>query len=491
MATLEQINEIARKHGMPIISAGGETPSVPSLSRRERLTQSGAIKAAPAPGLTERADAVREDSASKIRSAITGEGEYAGQSSITRGVSAAAELASTPLKVGYEILPKFARTGLKKVGDAIGSGFNKVVDKISDNKSLQNFMVDVPKNSGGEQILSTLAGGGAIAGEVLGAKGTGALSETGAKVGAKSLNVAGDVTAGTGRLIEGTGKKIYQSAIDPTVKEAEKIINYQAKNTVSDRIGATAKGTTLPGSPVLRSETAFESGLKGSEKMIGVQAKREANNLWKSEIQPALDASADVVTKEELFKPIMDKINRTMEPGKKKAYQEAAEAIADEYKDFDQVSLNTAQDIKSTLDEFTPEKLFKGKSVGSEYNTLRHEMADAIRQKIYNSLKDVNVKKKYLDYANLTELQKIGVKALTDGGLKGGFGSFWSSIWDKVTTPVKTIGGRTVYRIGNAFEFVGDKGFNTFGDFLNSQGYKVNPQGFLIAIPAAENSIDD
>lgn len=107
------------------------------------------------------------DAGLKVRQQITGEGEFAGQSSIQRGVGATATASSVPLKVAYEALPEFARKGLSYLGEKIKGGFNAVVDKISDNKALQNFMVDVPKGNAGEEILGTLGGGGEIAGNIL------------------------------------------------------------------------------------------------------------------------------------------------------------------------------------------------------------------------------------------------------------------------------------------------------------------------------------
>ena len=107
------------------------------------------------------------DAGYKVRQQIKGEGEFAGQSSVQRGVGAAATASGVPLKVGYEALPEFARKGLDYIGEKVKQGFGAVVDKVSDNKSLQNFMVDVPKNNTGEQILGTLGSSGEISGNIL------------------------------------------------------------------------------------------------------------------------------------------------------------------------------------------------------------------------------------------------------------------------------------------------------------------------------------
>lgn len=308
------------------------------------------------------------------------------------------------------------------------------------------------------EITSAIAGGGA--------------SKAGVKVGEKALisgaEVVGSTVAGAGRATKGIGEVAVQSAITPTVKEAERILSYQARKPFITRVSETITGDTTR--PLTRAQTAVEKGLMGTEKQIAVQARRTNQKLWQEEIAPAIDSSTAVVTKNDLFEPIIARIEATAEPGRKQALRDAFEAIAEDYKDISTLSLKQAQEIKQGLDEFTPDKVFKGKSVANEYATLKNDMANAIRSKTYDALSDVNIKKKYLDWANLKELEKIGVKALTQGGTKGGFGGFWSTIWDKATIPVKTIGGRILYRVGNSFEFIGEKGIKKFGDYLSGKG---------------------
>lgn len=42
------------------------------------------------------------------------------------------------------------------------------------------------------------------------------------------------------------------------------------------------------------------------------------------------------------------------------------------------------------------------------------------------------MQKNYIGYTNLTGLSKIGIKGLTEWGLKGWFGTFWSTLYDKL-----------------------------------------------------------
>lgn len=275
--------------------------------------------------------------------------------------------------------------------------------------------------------------------------------------------------------VKPVGEFIYSRAFTPNVKEAENILAYEAtKPSIASSIyGAGALEGNAAFKPITVAETALRSGIAGTEKQIGVQAKKVADNLYKKEIAPAVDGIEGVITKEELFTPLRERIAGITDPSKKKAYQDAFEALADDYKDVIQYTFKEAQKLKSEIAEFTPAKVFRGQDVANEFRMLKADMADAIRQKTYEALKDINVKQKYIDYGNLQELQKVGVRAISEAGTKGGFGGFWTTMYDTLLTPVKTIGGKTLYKIGDKLELTAPKGFEgkSFRDYLISVGY--------------------
>lgn len=285
--------------------------------------------------------------------------------------------------------------------------------------------------------------------------------------GKTALKGAGTVLETTADVLETTGKasksgagKIYQSAITPNVKEAEKILQAEIKGTVA---------------PQTRASTALEKGIAGTQKGIAVQGGKIADKLYTEKIIPAIQSTKGKVTmnKSELFARVEDRIAKTVDPTKKKSLIDAYEAIKQDYVDFpDNFDLEVAQDLKKNLDEFTPEKIFRGQNVANELKVLNNDMANAIRSKTYGALEDVNIKKDYLDYGNLKELEKVGVKAITESGRFGGTGTLLSYLSDKALTPIKTIGGQVLYRIGDAFEVVGKKGLKTFADYLKSN--KIN-----------------
>lgn len=383
-----------------------------------------------------------------------------------------AQAAQTPLRV--------AGQAAGAVGDVIGAGVNVAtggwLDKLSEyiastetgkqlGASLLKLQQEQPELAGtlGDVFNIATLGLGGTGVKTLAKGATAAVRQTGAKA-AKSV----------GGAAKATGEKLYQSAITPTTQEAERILVSKASqpSLASEVFGAgdLIRETPIP-MPRTRATTALEKGIAGTETQIGVQAKKVADNLWKKTIAPALDKAEGIVTKDELFAPILKRIDETVEPSRKKAFQDAFEALQEDYKNVAQFSLKEAQNIKSSLDEFTPSKVFKGQEVANEFRMLQNDMANAIRQKIYNSIEDVDIRQAYRDYGNLVELQKIGVKAISESGLKGGFGGFWSTIWDTATTPIKTVGGKTLYKVGDKLQFVGDKNIKTFGEFLEKNGY--------------------
>lgn len=301
-----------------------------------------------------------------------------------------------------------------------------------------------------------------------------------------AVNTAEKTLPVIGKATSKSGEKLFKTAIDLTVDEAELVQGNTIKKAfIKKEMKKVAKGSdeykTLQGqlelanknTPVTRSDTALQKGIFGTETSIGKQAGVEKLRLWKNNIEPALVDSEDKITKDELFTKAKQTVESELEPGRKQALQDAYDALVDDYKDFTDTDLLTANKIKTSLDNFTPTKIFKGKEVASEYKTLKADLASAIRDKTYTSLKDEKIKEAYRDYSNLKQLEKVGIKALTDGGLKGGFGGFWTTMYDKAATPIKTVGGQVLYRVGNKLEFIGDKGIKTLGEHLNKKGVKL------------------
>jgi len=365
----------------------------------------------------------------------------------------------------------------QQVEDTIKQGLESAGKTVVSNNTIQNIITKY--NSLDEKTkrnIDATLGVGSLVLDVTGVGLAGKPVKIATKTALTGLGetaaMAGSTLSATGKITKATGKTIAETAIRPTVQEAEKILTYEAKNTLAQRAKSAIKGEIIEGTPITRGTTAFEKGIAGTERSIGSQAKRESSNLWKNNIGPALKSSKEVVTKDELFAPVIERINAITDPMLKESYQDAFNAVKDAYKTSTKWTLEEAQKLKEDLARFVPEKVYKGKPIANELKQINADMADAIRQKIYNSLGN-DVKKSYIDYGNLKKLEEIGVKAITEKGKLGGFGGFWTGLYDAALTPVKTVGGQVLYRVGNKLEFIGEKGLKTFNQFLKTKGYTI------------------
>lgn len=415
-------------------------------------------------------------------------GEIGGASAVLQGAGQLAGMVLDPLTVGVGM-------GLEKTG--LDKPLGAVVGAVADTAPVQGIIdyyqglsPEAQKNVNAVFNIGALIPVGLVAKPIAGAT-AGVV-----KSGAEAATVAGLKTvAKAGEVTSKVGKATYKSAITPTVAEAERILAHEAsKAPLLQRIIGKGKDIIPKAAPITRADTALAKGIMGTEKQIGVQAKRTADALWKQDIAPALAKSTDVMTKDEMFAPILERIAKTAEPSKKKAYQNAFEAIQEDYINLIKVPIQEAQKIKEGLAQFTPSKVFRGQEVASEVRMLQADMAGAIRVKINTSLKDINAQAAYRDYGNLKELQKIGVKAISESGLKAGFGNFMSSMWDAAAAPIKTVGGLVLYKVGNKMQFMGEKGLKTFGEHMKSKGFTkpnmtASPRQSQIAPPELKSQV--
>lgn len=376
-------------------------------------------------------------------------------------------------------------SGLQDIGQGILGGAEALVTgkPLEQTRAMQpNVGIDALKQETpqGQAVTQALQptndmqkyGGYAETGaELLAGGGAGLIKDAvvgGAKLAAKGV-------APIANSIKPLGEAVYTRAFTPSVKEAENILAYEATKPsfLSKLYGAGA----LEGNPVFKpitvSETALRSGIAGTEKQVGIQAKQVADTLYKKEISPAVKSIEGTITKEELFAPAEERIANMVDPSKKAAYQNALDSLKEDYTTVKDFSFEQAQALKSELAQFTPAKVFRGQDVANETRMIQADMASLIRQKTYEALKDQNIKQKYIDYGNLQELQKVGVKAISSSGTKGGFGGFWSTVYDTAMTPVKTIGGKVLYHIGDKLQVTAPKGFEgkSFSEYLKAVGY--------------------
>ncbi len=275
----------------------------------------------------------------------------------------------------------------------------------------------------------------------------------------------GAVLPGAGKLLEGVGKGAAEAVIPTSAKEAKLLQSYKAGVPFWDRVSSILGGAGKA-SPTTAGSTAFDKGLMGTESMIGVQAKRASNSLWKDLISPALEKDSSKVDLQQFFKDAKTQIMKdNPELSRQKDLTTALQALKDDYKGVKKVSLNDLQKFKEGWAQFVPEKAYKGKPIAGAFNDVKNYLAGNARNLIYNKL-GPEVKQAYFDYGNLKGLQELGQKAMTGSGLKGGSGKFLHTIWEMGAVPTGTLGGQTVYKIGKGIEMFGKPGAKLVKDII-------------------------
>lgn len=284
-----------------------------------------------------------------------------------------------------------------------------------------------------------------------------------------AIPLAPYLVQGAGRIGKKTGEKISELVITKSMREADILQAYKAGSPLSERISNVLKGTSNP--PQGAYKTSVETGLMGTKSMVGIQAKRASETLWKDLIAPRLKESDVKVNIPKFIETVKNKIIAdNADPGRQKVLLEALDAVKDDFKGITDIDLAKLQEYKEGWAKFVPEKAYRGKPIGGAYNDVRNQLADESRQTIYSVLGD-DVKQAYFDYGNLKGLQEMGVTSMTGQKLKGGSFTGMAELLSQAVTPIGTIAGRAVYKLSNGLEIVGKAGARTVEDAL-----ELNPQ---------------
>lgn len=267
-----------------------------------------------------------------------------------------------------------------------------------------------------------------------------------------------------GKALEAAGQKLGEAFIPTSEKEAGMLQNYKAGTTFAQRVGSLINGTSK--APTTAASAAFDKGIMGTESMMGVQATRAQGKLWTSMIKPALDNSKTEVDIPSFFKQAEHKItSETNDPTRQKALLNALDSIKEDFGSTGKVNMGQLQKYKEGWAEFVPDKAYKGQPIAGSVNDVRNTLAGMARTAIYNDL-GPEVKQAYLDYGNLTGIKKLGQTAMAGSKLKGGAGSMLHGLYEMATVPIGTVGGQTLYKVGQGLEFAGGQGVKTLGELL-------------------------
>ena len=187
-----------------------------------RASQQAQAESMPAePSLAERVGNVVEHSGQQMRQAITGEGEFAGESPLARGFGAGAAGARGVVGTAFQALPGFLRRPIESVGEFAGEQFGKVTGALAGTEFVQQAAgatgedgVYVPSDLGFlEEGLKIAQRAGEVADVTLGA-GLGPKAVT--QGAASSVNLARNIASNTFKA----GKSLAERATPKTWRAA-------------------------------------------------------------------------------------------------------------------------------------------------------------------------------------------------------------------------------------------------------------------------------
>lgn len=347
--------------------------------------------------------------------------------------------------------------GIGQVGNAIQRGVAKVATGLGANVSPQAAGTESPFNSvspAGQRATAAVEPHGLA--ENVGK--TGVDIATFFIPGAKTTQVAG-------RVVKGAGEVISKAGLGISAEEAPLVQLYRANTPLYERMANLLKGERAPSKPTTARETALNKNIFGTESMIGVQAKRGAGKVWSEIISPGLKQAKEQIHMPSFINELREEVRLVSDPSRRRELDQALSSFADDNAVFGKISYEKLQQLKEGWAKFLPEKVYKGKPIGSSFREIQNMAAHLARNKIYQQLGPEG-KAAYFDYGNLKNLQELGEKALTSSKLKGGAGSFISGLKDMALTPVASTGGLVLYKAGKGLEFVGTAGLKKVRDIF-------------------------
>lgn len=260
------------------------------------------------------------------------------------------------------------------------------------------------------------------------------------------------------------GKSLYKTAIKPNTEEASQIIK------------ATARKTTQP---VTRADTAFKYWVVWREKDIGVQGVRESSKIFKETIEPAFKKAEKAWVKID-YTTLINKAKTNIKNSKlysETQKKEILSNIAEIGKSYrGSTTLKNLDLEKQSIVSKIPKKYIGALKTPKELAAAQNELSSVFRSTVHDTLKNkfgVNSSQLYRDYANLAELEKIGIKWITEWGLRWGTWTALSTIYDALATPIKTIWGKVLYKVGEWLQFTWPKGITSIKDLAKKAGYKL------------------
>lgn len=385
-----------------------------------------------------------------VYGAISGTGQFEGQSPVRRGFEATAQAFNAVPKVALDVMPEPVRNVAGKVGEVVGKGFSALTDKIGDSKQLQDWVLNNPEAAKNlEEVLGVSSASGQIAGDILlanqVAKAPSQIADVSKKVvdkfrGSSDISNAVDKVANPS-LVSRVKTKVGDSKIvnkaQDTITPIEKGVKnvFTKSTTPKPELQSKFKSYTEQGQKALEDysqKTPLEmAGEKAQSSLNKIKSQMTEVGTNKSAITQKLSGTrvnARPFVKE-LVETVKTRLNLTPT---KKGFVESAGRISKvsdkaDIKLLNEVTktLNKAKTFKQLDDavDFAQDLLFKRTGVSAvPINTQVQGILKGVIKKANDHLKTVGgnqYKDLNVQYANRVQVYNKLNKALGTEGNKG------------------------------------------------------------------------
>lgn len=374
-----------------------------------------------------------------VQQAIAGEGQFAGQTPVRRGVEATAAAFGAVPKVAGEVMPDWIKTGFAKVGELVKQGFDVPVEALSNTKLFKEASQYPEYTKMLEETLGTVAPLGEIAGTILAAgtvKPTVDIAKAGAVNGAtKTLNIAGEMTNELKSVATNTKNKFVDSLPDKNKMRAtfsnldeniyKRVENPEYAQKVKNTMDTLETGTSNPYLNLVQNVGAkIDTAWNDTKSFFGETAKKYVEKGTQYDVGARLP---EIIKKVDAFKTGKD-IKFDIVRGKKGQITgyKLTKGRYSPYTDSEISNLNNlVGDIMSARAINADELLALDQKFGSYYNavnpatpTAYHtavmELKSATQERIRNLLSG-DMKTAYERYARIADLKEDFGNKIVDG----------------------------------------------------------------------------
>lgn len=364
------------------------------------------------------------------------------------------------IRAGLATAGGVARIIFSPITEALSPLISPLVEKAASNEQAQSILKNIDswakQNPDAAANLKNIVD---IASSVTGAKG--------AKVATPVIKSgAAKTTEKVGTSLKSGAEKVVGLTITPQETTAMALASYnKSQPTLLQRLfGAKSVGEK----PITEANSVLRNNVFGTEYGSGIRAGKVQDKIFSQIISPKLDKVKNAVNMRQFISELEKDIKKIPGLSERNNLLEGLAKFKEDYGNVGIISGRKLQQYKEDWAKFLPDASYKGKPIANSLKAVKDMAASKARPTLYKIVGE-DGKQAYIDYGNLKSVYESGYKStIGDVAKKLPSRNVWQFVMDQAVTPVATVGGQVLYRLGNGLEFIGKKGAKKVGDIINN-----------------------